>query len=56
LLDSHDNLRAALKPIVDQVAVWLGVDDADPRVTWEYGQRRIKRRHQPSVVVEVEVD
>lgn len=22
------------------VAAWLGVDDADPRVTWQYGQRR----------------
>jgi hypothetical protein len=47
-LDSHDGLRAALKAIVDQLAVELGLpvnakghaDDADPRVSWMYGQRR----------------
>lgn len=35
-----DNLRQALKAVRDQVAVWLGVDDRDPRVTWTYGQQR----------------
>lgn len=35
-----DNLRGALKSVRDGVADWLGVDDRDPRVTWEYGQRK----------------
>ena len=35
-----DNLRGAFKAPRDQVAKWLSVDDADPRVTWAYGQRR----------------
>lgn len=33
-----DNLQAAFKALRDGVAARLGVDDADPRVTWEYGQ------------------
>jgi hypothetical protein len=49
-----DNLRSTLKAVRDSVAAWLGVDDADPRIKWEYGQRagyvagcmiRIKTRH-----------
>lgn len=35
-----DNLRSALKAIRDGIADALGVDDRDPRVTWEYDQRR----------------
>lgn len=35
-----DNLRGAFKAVRDQVAAWLGVDDADPRVTWAYAQER----------------
>jgi hypothetical protein len=38
-LDAHDNLRASMKAPVDQVAQWLGRDDADSSITWEYGQR-----------------
>lgn len=33
-----DNLRGALKSIRDGIADWLGVDDKDPRITWEYDQ------------------
>ena len=33
-----DNVRAACKNIRDGIAQRLGVDDADPRVTWRYGQ------------------
>jgi hypothetical protein len=49
-----DNLRPALKAVRDCVAAWLGVDDANPLIRWEYGQRagytpgcmiRIKTRH-----------
>lgn len=39
-LDAHDNLRGSLKAPVDQVAEWLGLDDRDPSITWEYSQRR----------------
>lgn len=35
-----DNLRGALKACRDGVADALGVDDRDPRVTWQYDQRR----------------
>ena len=34
-----DNLRSALKTVRDTVAVWLGCDDADPRIKWRYRQR-----------------
>lgn len=37
-----DNLTMSLKAVRDQVAVWLGVDDKDPRVQWEYDQLRDK--------------
>jgi hypothetical protein len=35
-----DNLRGSLKAVRDEVAAWLGVDDADPRVSWAYDQRK----------------
>ena len=35
-----DNLRGALKACRDGVADWLGVDDRDARVVWEYGQEK----------------
>lgn len=34
-----DNGVSSLKAVQDAVAAWLGVDDADPRVTWAYAQR-----------------
>ncbi len=37
-MDAHDNLRVACKALVDGIAKHLGVDDADPRVTWQYAQ------------------
>lgn len=54
-LDGHDNLRGALKAVVDQITLHLGLtNDNDPRVTWLYGQAkgkgeveiRIRRRPQ----------
>jgi hypothetical protein len=42
LLDD-DNLRGALKAVRDEVARWLGVDDADARVRWAYAQARDKQ-------------
>lgn len=35
-----DNLQAGLKALRDGIADRLGVDDADPRVAWEYAQER----------------
>lgn len=35
-----DNLQNAFKGLRDGVADRLGVDDADPRVEWRYGQER----------------
>lgn len=37
-----DNLQGSLKACRDAVADWLDLDDADPRVTWRYEQRRGK--------------
>lgn len=39
-LDSHDNLRSAIKASADGVADWLDVKDKDDRITWAYAQRR----------------
>lgn len=35
-----DNLQAGAKNARDGVALWLQVDDADPRIEWKYAQRR----------------
>lgn len=48
-----DNLRGALKAVRDGIADRLGVDDADPRVEWRYGQRKGEPR-QYGVEVELE--
>lgn len=44
-LDKHDNLRHALKGVVDCLAVWLrhgrlGQRDGDADLDWKYGQDR----------------
>ncbi|MEO8021094.1 hypothetical protein [Polaromonas sp.] len=51
-LDAHDNLPSSMKNLVDGIADWLGVDDADSRVTWRYAQEKCKRG-MFGVVVEV---
>ena len=38
-----DNLQGALKGVRDQVSAWLGRDDADESITWNYSQRPGKR-------------
>jgi hypothetical protein len=48
-----DNLRSALKSVRDGVADAIGINDRDPRVAWEYGQRRGKARE---YAVEVTVE
>lgn len=35
-----DNLQAGCKAVRDAVALYLTVDDADPRVTWRYEQEK----------------
>lgn len=41
VLDGHDNLRSALKHVVDGIALGLGeVDDGGGLIQWEYDQRR----------------
>jgi hypothetical protein len=52
LLDSHDNLRSSTKPLVDAIAKTIGLDDADPRIVWQYHQLQTKGRE--GVVVTLE--
>lgn len=42
-LDRHDNLRGALKGVVDEVAAWLGLDDRSRRIEWRYEQMICER-------------
>jgi hypothetical protein len=49
-LDEHDNLRSALKGVVDSIADRLGVPDNDPRIEWRYGQAK----GTPAVLVTLE--
>lgn len=39
-----DNLQSGFKALRDGIAKRLGVDDADPRVEWRYGQARGKAK------------
>lgn len=34
-----DNLQSGLKAVRDGVADWLGIDDGDRRLDWQYAQR-----------------
>ena len=42
-LDEHDNLRSALKSVVDGIAAKQGIPDNDPRIEWRYAQEKCKR-------------
>lgn len=50
--DSHDNLRHSMKPLVDAIANTFGLDDADPRIDWNYSQ--VKTNGQQGVIVMIE--
>lgn len=50
-LVDFDNLVAGCKPLRDAVAATLGLDDADPRLEWEYHQ--IKTTGPNGVLVKV---
>jgi hypothetical protein len=39
-----DNLQRSAKAVRDEIAAWLGVDDRDGRVTWEYRQEKARCR------------
>lgn len=41
LLDSHDNLRASCKFLVDAIAAWLSIDDG--KLAWTYTQEKSER-------------
>lgn len=45
-LDPHDGLPGACKTAVDAIAEWLGIDDGDPFVRWQYGQFKCERGFQ----------
>jgi hypothetical protein len=36
--DSDNAIAGGTKALRDAIARWLFVDDADPRIQWEYGQ------------------
>jgi len=39
LLDGHDAVAYSMKALTDAIARDLGIDDADPRICWEYSQQ-----------------
>lgn len=51
-LDKHDGLPASLKFVADGVALWLGVNDRDERISFSYEQRRgAAREYAVSIVI-----
>jgi crossover junction endodeoxyribonuclease RusA len=48
-----DNLQSGFKATRDGVADWLGVDDGDKRLTWQYSQRKGAPHHYG---VEIEIN
>lgn len=46
-----DNLQGGFKALRDGIAARLGVDDADPRVRWEYGQEKGKPKQYAARVI-----
>lgn len=49
-----DNLRGYLKGTRDGVADALGINDGDARVSWQYGQRKVAKRSDFGVEVEIQ--
>jgi hypothetical protein len=45
-----DNLQGALKGVRDGIADALGIDDGDPRITWDYAQEKAKQ-HAVSIFI-----
>lgn len=51
-LDAHDSLPPSFKHVADAVAAWIGLDDADKRLTWKYDQRRDGRSYGITIRIE----
>ena len=47
-----DNLVGSMKPLRDSIAHWLGIDDRDARVRWQYAQ--VQTRGQEGIMVRIE--
>lgn len=47
-----DNLVAGFKPLRDALADTLGINDADPRIRWQYGQ--CETRGETGTIVKIE--
>lgn len=41
-----------MKPLRDEIARWLGLDDADDCISWEYGQHQTRGGEGVAVKVE----
>jgi len=52
LLDSHDNAKSACKGLIDVIAESLGIDDADPRISWQIEQ--LKTDGEPGTIVQIQ--
>lgn len=52
-LDTHDNLGASAKAVIDSVCEWLGVKDNDPRVSIDVRQEKPKTARTYAVRIEV---
>jgi len=50
-----DNLQGSFKAVRDAVADRMGIDDADPRVTWRYAQEKGAPKEY-AVRVEIQAD
>lgn len=51
LLDG-DNLAGGFKPLRDAIARWLGLDDSDKIIEWEYGQQLTQGQQGTAVRIE----
>ena len=49
LADEHDNLRIGFKSLIDAIAGWLGLDDADGRIRWDI--RQVQGANEGTIVV-----
>ena len=51
-LQDSDNSIASMKPLRDEIARWLGLDDSDDCVSWEYGQQATRGSEGVAVRIE----
>lgn len=47
-----DNLRAGCKALRDAIAAWLGLDDNEQFIAWEYSQHETRGREGTGVKIE----